>query len=176
MDILNKVLLIWPWNPNHFRTHELFPIGLGHLANLISRDCFDLLILDCSLNDIPPTSEQFKQALLEFQPDVVGISWWSNNTTIVETTIRLIKSTLPNAIVCVGGPHATAIGHLLIKNNLIDFVFVGESELNFASLLKAISIYGGYPDESICKSIGGLIFKNSQGQISRTTKFSRKFG
>ncbi|MGA3282045.1 MAG: radical SAM protein [Smithella sp.] len=168
MDIKNKILLIWPWNPNHFRTHELFPIGLGHLANLISRDFFNLMILDCSLNDILPTSEQFKQALLDFHPDVVGISWWSNNTPIVETTIRSIKSTLPDALVCVGGPHATAIGHLLIKNDLIDFVFVGESEINFASLLKAISIYGGYPDESICKSIGGLIFKNSQGQYFST--------
>ena len=53
--MMNKVLLIWPWNPNHFRIHELFPIGLGHLVNHIPRDRFDLLILDCSLNDIQPT-------------------------------------------------------------------------------------------------------------------------
>lgn len=161
--MMDKVLLIWPWNHNHFRTHELFPIGLGHLADQIPRDCFDLLILDCSLNDIPPTSEKFKQTLLDFHPDVVGISWWSNNTPTVEATIRVIKSTLPDVLVCVGGPHATAMGNLLIKNSLIDFVMVGEAELNFACLLEAISRHGGHPDRTVCKAIGGLIYKDSQG-------------
>ena len=166
--MINKVMLVWPWNPVHFRTHELFPIGLGHLANHIPRDRFDLLILDCSLNDISPTSDQFKKTLLDFHPDVVGVSWWSSNTPTVEATIRVIKSTLPDTLVCVGGPHATAMRHLLIQNSLIDFVLVGESEHNFASLLNAIATQGGYPGETVCKAIGGLVFKNAQAQIFST--------
>ena len=163
--MLSKLLLIWPWNPDHFRTHEIFPIGLGHLAKHIPIDRFELMLLDCSLNDIAPNSEKFKKILLEFRPDIVGVSWWSGNTPTVETTIRVIKSTLPGALVCVGGPHASALGNLLIKNSLIDFVLTGESEINFARLLEAISIYGGYPDESVLKTINGLIFKNANGQL-----------
>ena len=46
-EMKRRIVLIWPWRPQHARTHETFPIGLGYLANNIDPRRFDVAIQDC---------------------------------------------------------------------------------------------------------------------------------
>src|SRR3974390_1434709 len=94
----NKVTLIWPWSHQHQRTLELFPIGLGYLINNVDHSRFDISLLDCALENLRPESEEFRERLLELEPDILGVSWWSLNTHVVEATLRVARELFPDII------------------------------------------------------------------------------
>lgn len=154
-----KVMLIWPWSTRKGGALEIFPIGIGYLASNIDRDCFDLQILDCVLDDLAPGSEGFVRHLQEFQPDVVGASWWSLNTEVVEETFRVIRRELPHALLMAGGPHLVGCSRMVVGGGCVDYAFVGEAELGCARLLDAIQQAGGHPTAAILAQIPGLVYR-----------------
>jgi len=165
-----RVALIWPWSAQHQRAHDTFPIALGYLANSVDEHRFDLQILDCALDHLPPQSAGFKDVLLAIRPDVVGISWWSLNVPVVVETIRTIVSLAPETVICVGGPHATARGEKLIVSGEIDYVFHGEAEIGFGQLVEAIDHCRGTPADDDLRRIPGLIYRDSQHKVRKTDR------
>ncbi len=167
----NKVTLIWPFNMHAQKIPELFPIGLGYLIDNIDAQRFDVNLLDCAIQDFHPESQEFKNELVRLSPNVVGISWWSNNTPIVELTISVIKQVLPDVTIIVGGPHPSAYGEQLIRHHNIDFVFYGEAEIGFPKLL---DFFLGSPDGPISSEflsvVEGLIYLDDEGEVHKTSQ------
>jgi radical SAM superfamily enzyme YgiQ (UPF0313 family) len=164
-------MLIWPWRDVKGQALELFPIGLGYLISNINRDRFEVRILDCVLDDLAPGSEAFAIQLMQFKPDIVGISWWSNTTQVVEDTIRAIRNVLPDAILMAGGPHMTGCGESVVAGRCVDFAFGGEAELGCARLLEAIQDADGFPDIDALLGIPGLIYRNGDDVRRNATDF-----
>lgn len=154
----NRVLLIWPWSEQQQRTHELFPVGLGYLLNGIDRSRYEVSLLDCALGDVPPNSERFREEVLAFRPDVVGVSWWSLNTPVVEETLGVSRQLLPGAVLVIGGPHATACGRHILRHGRVDYAFAGEAELSFPQFLDIIARGGRRPDPRELEKVPGLIY------------------
>jgi radical SAM superfamily enzyme YgiQ (UPF0313 family) len=138
---LKRLTFIWPFNIHASRIPELFPIGLGYLIENV-KDIVEVSLLDCALHRLYPESPEFIEQLRALQPDMVGISWWSNNTKTVEMTLRTLKTHFPHIQVIVGGPHPTAYGEQLIQRDDIDYVFYGEAEMGLTKLLKKIKRRG----------------------------------
>lgn len=168
---ISKVMLIWPWKNLKGQALELFPIGLGYLVSNINLDRFEVRVLDCVLDDIAPDSETFANALNEFKPDIVGISWWSNTTPVVEDTIRVIKQLLPDVILMAGGPHLTGCGESVVAGRCVDFAFGGEAEVGCARLLEAIQDSDGFPPTNVLAAIPGLIYRDGLGARRNATDF-----
>ena len=166
-----RVLLIWPWSQQQGRTLELFPISLGYLIRSIDFERFDVRILDCALDDIPPEGDAFACELNDFRPDVVGVSWWSLNTPVVEATLRVVRRLRPDALVMAGGPHLTGCGRPAVARRAVDFAFIGEAELGFARLLEAIQDAGGYPPPSVLARIPGLVYRDADGVQQNPSEF-----
>ena len=158
-----KVMLIWPWSQQHQRTLELFPIGLGYLVNNIDHERFDVRILDCALEDLRPDSEAFAAAVREFRPSVVGVSWWSLNTPVVEQTLRVVRDLDPTIILIAGGPHVTACGEAIVQAGAVDYAFAGEAEKGFAALLDAIAECNDKPQPTHIENIPGLVYRTQLG-------------
>jgi anaerobic magnesium-protoporphyrin IX monomethyl ester cyclase len=158
-----KVMLIWPWSQQHQRTLELFPIGLGYLVSNIDSTFFDVKILDCALDNLHPTSDEFRQALRDFEPDVLGVSWWSVNTPIVEETLRVALEECPDVVLIAGGPHVTGRGEAIVGRGAVHYAFYGEAELGTAALLTAIREHGPKPPSSRLAAIPGLIYRDALG-------------
>lgn len=158
-----KVMLIWPWSQQHQRTLELFPIGLGYLVNSVDHSRFSVCILDCSLENLHPESDAFKARLREFEPDILGVSWWSLNTPVVEETLAVVREVLPEVISMVGGPHVTACAEAIVRGGAVDYAFTGEAERGFAELLDRIQEHDGRPPSARLSRIPGLVFRNSLG-------------
>lgn len=164
----NKIRLIWPFNMHAKKNPELFPIGLGYLIDNIDKDVFDVDLLDCSILDMHPESDAFEQAILSQDANLFGISWWSNNTPIVEKTIEIIKKLRPESILAVGGPHPSAYGAELVREGVADYVFYGEAEDGFVKLLNRLkeAKYQRLADDSL-SSIPGLIYVDRDGEVKR---------
>ncbi len=156
-----KVLLIWPYNQHALDILELYPLGLGYIYANIDKDRYEVSVMDCTIDAIPPDSERFAADLRQLKPDLVGISFWSSNTDAVRATVDAVRRECPDATVVFGGPHATTYGEYEIKNNNVDYVIAAEGERSFPLLLDAIS--DGAEDLS---SIPGLVYRDKKGEIS----------
>ena len=134
-----RVLLVWPYNPHALELPELFPLGLGYLLANMDPVRHQTRILDCTLNNLAPESAGFEQHLNDFQPDVVGISFWSSNAIAVYATVNTVRRLLPSALVVFGGPHATSYGVYEIEQGHADFVVAGEGEYAFSQLMDLLA-------------------------------------
>lgn len=98
-----KVLLTVPFYP-YRNSHPLIPdLGLGYLASALRRKGHDVQLIDWNnRSNVQHLHSQIK----DFQPDVVGIKFFTLNTAAAKKTVSLIKKSLPKQpFIIIGGPH-----------------------------------------------------------------------
>ncbi len=75
--------------------------------------------------------QHLKKVLVDFKPDIVGVSIFTCKLHSALNTLRLVKEVDPAVKTCVGGAHATAGPGELIENEHIDAVFTGYADHTF---------------------------------------------
>ncbi len=111
-----------------------FPLSVGYLkSNMPSHH--GVKILDCTFEDLPPDSEDFRKKIEDFKPDVVGISSSSLTYKYALQALETCKSVDKNIVTVMGGPHPTIYPDIIMTNDFVDFLFRGESELSFPKFL-----------------------------------------
>lgn len=91
------------------------------------------------------------------KPDIIGFSCYIWNIEKTYELIKLVKKTLPDSVIILGGPEVSYNAAEVLENPLIDYVISGEGEKPFALLCKAIA------DNISADSIAGVCRK---GHIS----------
>jgi len=71
--------------------------------------------------------------------DIIGISVWGDSFTYVRRAVQILKEERPERPVILGGPLATAVPELLLRETGADFVVAGEGELTLTELLDTLS-------------------------------------
>jgi anaerobic magnesium-protoporphyrin IX monomethyl ester cyclase len=104
----------------------LFPsLGLAYLAAQLKKRNIEVHIFDCTFQ----TFNQVSKQLLDYQPDIVGIS---SMILLNRNTFRFAEFVcrrLPKALIAVGGPMPTLYPEYYAGR--FDLVFRGESDLSF---------------------------------------------
>jgi radical SAM superfamily enzyme YgiQ (UPF0313 family) len=101
------------------------------------------------------------------KPDVVAITlMFSLTYPFFQIIIDEIKKCWEDAIIVVGGVHATNSTEYLLKNNPIDYIVCGEGEEAFSSLLEMIA--SGSQKNILGVHSLGNIKKTSDGQLEKT--------
>jgi len=172
-----KVLLINPpleLYPGEFLS-VVPPMGPAYIAAVLENAGHKVKILDClalsrrqplvkkrgkrKIRYLSPGKKFLRNYLLDFQPDIVGIS---NLLLVNEAEVinfaRLAKSLLPKVRVIVGGANASCRPEVFIREKVIDFVAIGEGEITMRELVKN----QGQKDLS---QIAGLVYKNRNGKV-----------
>ncbi len=104
------------------------PLGIIYLGTHIE-DRHSVKIYDRNLNN---NDAQFLNTLKTYKPDIVGFT--SGASTMLFDIIhlgKLIKKTQPDAIIVVGGVHATFDPDCFLNESYIDYVIRGEGEEAF---------------------------------------------
>ena len=136
-----KVLLIFP--PARSTVVEVLgtsgpPLGLAYLASALEEEGHDVRILDCLA--LGYGWEELAKKLRGLGPDVVGITSTTPSIYDAYRTARLVKAELPNALVVLGGPHATFMAEeVLAECPHVDAVVAGEGELTFCELVNRLA-------------------------------------
>ena len=129
---------------HQYETHVVSPpLGLGQLASYLRREGNRVSLLDLNLTYL--SQEQLEKRLMEFSPDLVGVSAMCTGTRAVQGLINVVKSKL-DAPVVIGGPQASALPEHMLRLTGADFVVVGEGEVTIAELVVALGGSGGYED------------------------------
>lgn len=114
------------------------PLGLAYLAAAIKEnraddvEIIDTIALNYNLKDL-------QEHLQRIKSDVVGISILTPMYLVAKDTIKIVRETLKDAIIIVGGPHVTIFPKETLKeNNDINYAVIGEGEETIIELLESI--------------------------------------
>jgi len=127
-----KVALIWPYGNDH--TYSV-PLGLAYLVANCKLPGVEFKVFDGTLYDSPASSDNFRNFLLSYSPQVVVISCWSK--TFIETCriVEAAKALLPGCITVLGGVHPTAYAVKSLEHSFADYIVAGEGETSFRIFL-----------------------------------------
>ena len=165
-----KVLLINPPNenevtgslPSFITSQRGFnpPLGLLYLAGYLQEYSeHDVKIIDCQVEEIG--FEELEVKVLEYMPDVVGITVLTMALIDVQMTIGAIKRADDKITVVLGGPHVHLYPEETIELKGVDYVVQGEGEVVFRKLLDNLD------NKELLKNINGLVFRDD-GEIVNT--------
>ncbi len=135
------------------------PLGILSLSAIIKRDLpgeVDVRIRDLRLKGYGAT--EFRREILEWRPDVVGVSALSAEAERTADLARLIKEASPETAVIVGGPYPSATPTECLEATGADAVFRGESEASLCSWLRR-RLDGKSADD-----VPGLAMRDAQGR------------
>ncbi len=144
--------------PDEFES--LLPIGLCSLHALLrSRD---IPVTLANFSNMP--HPQIIDLLLQIQPTIVGLSQWTHNRHATLELARLIRQTLPDCTILLGGGHATHQAELILqRHSEVDLIAVGEAEQTLLELLDALQT------DTPLSEIPGLVIRTNNG-ILRTAQ------
>lgn len=127
------------------------PLGLAYLAAAL-KDNFEVKILDTLVEGYDRDEYlnngylryglsfgDIEKKILEFSPDVVGVSClFSAQIENVYRICQIAKKINNNIITLLGGAHPSALPEEVLKNKNVDFAILGEGEITLKKLLETI--------------------------------------
>jgi radical SAM superfamily enzyme YgiQ (UPF0313 family) len=172
MKIFNRVLFLQapvpgPHNRLMAKPYSIPPLGLGYIASVLLLEGFDVRIIDMDMEDCD--YDKLIPMLENFQPDIIGIS---TTTLTYKNGLRVAKSAkncLPEVIVCLGGPHVSALPGDALKYPFIDIIVRGEGEISFLKLCRELALGKRLPlnIDGVSQRINGKItIENKRQRIT----------
>ena len=122
----------------HGEKHILAPLGPLYVATIAKQKGCEVVYQDAYLED--PTYEEFKKRLLDFKPDIIGISCNVEDRLAAIDTARIAKQALPNSLIIMGGPFPTMVHEEIIKKlDFVDLVVRHEGEKIMAEIIDVLA-------------------------------------
>ncbi len=135
-----KILLIYPYPIEERRFYQediqAPPIGIYWVASVLIENGYDVEIVNWYERKDKAYIEKF---LNKKSPDIIGFSVLNANRISAVEISKIAKGLDPKVKTVFGGPGATFLyEHLLNNFDCIDYIILGEGELTFLELVKAI--------------------------------------
>lgn len=114
------------------------PLGILYVASqLEARSHHKVHVIDAIAQQL--SFEELLQRVISQEPDVVGISAWTDFWYPAWLVGRMIKSALPDVHLTYGGPHVGIYPQETLDIDFIDSVIVGDGEVPFLYLCNMLS-------------------------------------
>ncbi|MFW6279614.1 MAG: B12-binding domain-containing radical SAM protein, partial [Planctomycetota bacterium] len=123
---------------------HLEPLALEIVAGGIG-ERHDVRILDLACRPDPLSA--FRGMLGSFEPDVVGFTGYSNQAETVKQLARECRGLLPDALIMVGGIHATVVPEDYGRCDAIDLVVRGEGGTAIRRFFRTFETKGTIPED-----------------------------
>lgn len=157
-----KVTLINPpvgYVASRWENGILPSLGLGYLAAYLEANGVACEILDAQALNMRPTD--IRRHLSDSPPDVVGITFTTENRFAAFETIRAARAGAPKATVVAGGPHVSAAAEDTLSHIPdLDLVIRGEGEHALLELVRRLE-----SGESI-ENTPSLTYRREGGVVS----------
>lgn len=106
---------------------------------------------------------ELKQRIIEFAPDVVGITAFTYTFYDILKLAKLIKGLNPSTHICIGGPHTSLFPDETMEHPEFDTLVVGDGEVTFKELIDRIESAKPFDD------INGVVYYRKEQQILHTS-------
>ncbi len=114
-----------------------------------------------------PMTDDLKRKILEFQPDIIGLSILSAHFHFSCTISQFIKRYFPSIPIIVGGLHPTLKPEETICEPSVDMICIGEGEYAFTQLLERMESGENITDiKGTWVKQGDKIYRNELGRMT----------
>lgn len=113
------------------------PLGICYLAAVLKKEGIDVNILDAAAERL--NIEKCGEWIIKEKPDILGITSTTNNFFQAIALAKKSKELRPDMPVVLGGVHVTAVPEDALSNEEFDYGVIGEAEITFPALLKAVA-------------------------------------
>ncbi len=138
-----RIVLVHPRGFNWFPgkrditdiANRMVPQGLLSIAAYLIEQGHDVYVYDCLGLDAPLDLQKQAQAILAYQPQIVGFSATTSSFPDAADLAQKIKANSSDIITVCGGVHVSAQGEKLLRDYpAFDFLVAGEGEATVAEL------------------------------------------
>jgi radical SAM superfamily enzyme YgiQ (UPF0313 family) len=171
MKVLGKKLKVCLINPPTlsvlepwYDTPDFVRSGLLYIAGYLRKeDLFDISVIDAKFERLDFT--QTCKRIAEIQPDIVGLTAYTNEVKPAAFLAHLVKKSAPNITTVIGGPHVTAIPEDTLKEfSSFDIGVIGEGEITFYDICYTLLTDGQLTKENL-STIDGVIFRDGNSLV-----------
>jgi radical SAM superfamily enzyme YgiQ (UPF0313 family) len=135
-------------------------MGLAYLVAVLEEAGHEVTVIDCPAQMID--LKQLKTKLASIEPNLIGITSMTPTIQSAFLSAQAAKEACPEAMVVIGGPHATFMDEqVLAEEKAVDVVVRGEGEETLLELAQNVS------NPTALKKIEGITFRNN-GETVRT--------
>ena len=159
-----KVLLVYP--PRGFNTKDLMPpLGLAYIAAVLEENDIKVEVVDAEVERL--SWKALQKRCEESKPDVIGITSLSESRFESFKSAEIAKHAIPNALVLMGGPHASLTAEDTLANiPSVDIVVRGEGEYTVKELCDVLETDGDlHSVDGISFREDGKIIHNKSRQL-----------
>ena len=143
------------------------PIGLLYLATTITQFSHHAIkVLDCIAMKMD--LETAVHESVAYQPDLIGISAWTDFWFPAYTLGKMLKESLPAVHLVYGGPHVSIYPHETLGLPFVDSIIVGDGETPFLRLCNMVA------NEEIENDFPGLHLKEGGVKEGQKTFYIQK--
>ena len=132
------------------------PLGIAYMAGVLQENNIDVEILDASAEDMG--FEDVKNELFKRKPDLVALTALTPTIGRALETAQVVKETLPNSIVVMGGYHPTFNFIETLEDENVDIVIRGEGEYIMLNLVQALENHSNLHD------VKGIVFEDKNSK------------
>jgi radical SAM superfamily enzyme YgiQ (UPF0313 family) len=112
------------------------PLGISYIAAVLEKEGVEVDI--CDAQNLNMNFEDIGRHIIDFNPDIIGISCFTPNYPQAQQVAELAKHVASDAITVIGGPHVTfTAARTLRETPFIDVVVRGEGEYTMVDLVRA---------------------------------------
>ncbi len=142
-----RIVLVHPRGFNWFPgkrditdiANRMVPQGLLSIAAYLMREGHDVFVYDCLGPGVPFDLQKQAQAILAYQPQIVGFSTTTSSFPDAADLAQKIKGQSSVIITVCGGVHVSALeGKLLQDYPAFDFLAMGEGEVTIDELATGV--------------------------------------
>lgn len=132
------------------------PLGIAYMAGLLQENNIDVEILDASAEDMD--FKDVEKELLKRKPDLVALTALTPTIGRALETAQVVKETLPDSIVVMGGYHPTFNFIETLEDENVDIVIRGEGEYIMLNLVQALE------NQSSLHDVKGIVFEDKNSK------------
>lgn len=132
------------------------PLGIAYMAGVLQENNIDVEILDASAEDMD--FKDVEKELLKRKPDLVALTALTPTIGRALETAQVVKETLPNSIVVMGGYHPTFNFIETLEDENVDIVIRGEGEYIMLNLVQALE------NQSSLHDVKGIVFEDKNSK------------
>lgn len=138
---------------------ELIPaLGIGYISAFLEQNGYKCSILDA--NALRLTYEDIVDEVKRLKPDIVGLTFTTENRFYAFETLRQIKEYDPQIITLLGGPHVwNTAEDTLTHIPWVDFIVRGEGELTTLELVQTLE------NQKELRHVLGISYRGKDGSI-----------
>lgn len=149
-----NVLLVFP-STGYYTRALSNPLGLLSIGSHLKRVGHNVKIFDRCVD-----GSSLKKVLDDFRPDIVGVSVMSSRG--IKDAVKVSKAVKErNICVAWGGQMPSMQPELVLENDFVDYVMIGEGEFTFEELIEAVE------HKREIESVDGIAFCRN-GEIVKT--------